>query len=221
MWYIGCPLWLQELKPGLYSLAFGAATAAPVGAAYAAPQQGEWPQHRSATACSRQGHQHSGSQQQSASPAECIDRRCRSVGILKEHPWQDALVAAICAGRTSLLPTPSAACPVRNDPSAVSGQLSDGFEAAVTTVLNALEEAVRIRCQCIDAPVGQADGSAHASLRAESVGTTLVSRPRCTMSSTALKRRLRNRYRGRTLLSCVALCSGYANRGSTICEFRV
>ena len=154
----------------MYSLAFGAATAAPAAGADSAvaPQQGRSLQHRMAPAAIEQGGQHRSNQQQPASPTWCTD--IRSVGAVVEHPWQDPLIAALRAGRTSALPPAAATIPVLDTPSTASGQLPDGFDAAVTAVLDTLGEAVRVRCQCIDERVGQADGSTCAELPATSDG---------------------------------------------------
>ena len=58
---------------------------------------------------------------------------------LVQHPWRDSMLADILrAGRSAPIPAD------------VRPSVRDGFEAAVTQVLQALTEAVRIWWQCID-----------------------------------------------------------------------
>ncbi len=176
----------------MYSLAFSAAPAAPVPGANSAGtaqvQQGELLQHQMAPAAAERGVKHSLSQQQPASPAECTDMRSRSAGIIVEHPWRDPVVAALRAGRTPPLPTATATSPGLDGPGAASGQLPDGFETAVATVLDVLGEAVRVRCQCIDEhQAGPADVSAHAQQMTESTGMKPRHSPSCRCSAYLLK----------------------------------
>ena len=164
---------LQELQPGMYSLAFSAATEAPAAEAGCAAQQSTSLEHQMATAAVEQGAQRNATQHQPASPAECTDMRSRSVGVVVEHPWRDHVISALRAGRTPPLPLATATCPVPDTgPSTASGQLPDGFDAAVTAVLDVLGEAVRVRCQCIDEhEAGPAYGSTRAQHSDEFKGT--------------------------------------------------
>ena len=60
-------------------------------------------------------------------------------GTLVQHAWRDSTLAdALRAGRSAPIPADVDSC------------VTEGFEAAVTEVLQAMTEAVRIRCRCID-----------------------------------------------------------------------
>ena len=163
---------VQELRPGLYSLAFSAAAMAARAGTACAARPGESLQRRLPIGDGlEQGGQQSIGLQQSPSPAEAADTGSWCVGTVVEHPWRDSLIARLRADHTSLPPSPTVTFAAGNGDGSASSQLPDGFDAAVAALLEALGEAVRVRCNCIDRQrVGQVDGPAHAKLPAEPTG---------------------------------------------------
>ena len=162
----------QELHPGVYSVGFKlteqTATAAqhPVTAQHSdlvesstVPIGDNHPIRRSLTQPSprlERPDSISGSDAQCCGTLSISGSDAQCCGTLIQHPWRDAMLADILAsGRSAPIPADADAC------------VSDGFDAAVTEVLQALTEAVRVRCQCIDEQEPPPEGVGQAAQQAE------------------------------------------------------